>query len=199
MIIAPVRQRYRFAPGSGLRQGPLGLLVLGYFVGALLCLLFVDPACCRFDPAEPAPARVWGGLLGFWLSLAAFSLVRHWRSWSKRSPVWAALLAPFALAALLAVLTYPYLYAVDAVAGSQAVTYRGEVTGRWTRDGRSTLYGMRLRDARSGRELSLKIDKRQYDALRIGDRAVCEYRRGRMGFYFRWRFGAAPRCRFGQA
>lgn len=166
-----------------------------YFVGALLCLLFVEPACCRFEPDGPDSRRVLWWLLAPWLSLAALSLALHWRWWRRGSARWAAALAPFVLATLLAALTWPYLQAVNAVAGSRPASFGGEVVGRWQSAGRASIHGMRLRDARTGAVVSLRIDRSEYDALRAGDRAVCGYRRGRLGFYFRWRFGAQA-CRF---
>lgn len=179
-----------------MRAGPSALLVFAYFIGALLCLSFVDPACCRFEPDGPVGQRILWWLLAPWLALASVSLFVQWRWWRRGSSWWAAVLAPFVLAVLLAAFTWPYLQAVNAVAGSRPASFGGEVVGRWRSAGRASIHGMRLRDTRSGALVSLRIDKREYDALRVGDRAVCDYRRGRLGFYFRWRFFAPQGCRF---
>ncbi|ALN58934.1 hypothetical protein GLE_3590 [Lysobacter enzymogenes] len=179
-----------------MRGGPIGWLLVAHFVGALLSLISIEPGCCLFVPEEPDHDRVWRWLLLFWLALAAFSLVRHWPMWSWRSPAWMALLAPWVLAFLLAAFSWPYVYAANALAGSDAVRFDGVAIDRWEEDGRSPTYGVYLRDARSGAVVSLRIDRHEYAALRTGDRAVCDYRRGRLGFYFRWRLGAPQACRF---
>lgn len=178
------------------RAGPLRLLTFAYFAGALLSLLLIEPACCRFDPEAPDRDRVWNWLLLSWLSLGLISMIVHWRHWSWRNSIWATLFAPLSLAFAFAAFSWPYVLAANALAGSEAVAYRGAVSGLWEREGRSSTYGMYLRDERSGREVELEIPQSEHEAMQPGDRAACGYRRGRLGFFFRWRFSDAPDCRF---
>lgn len=191
---APRRLR---TPPFLLRGAGLALLGVGFLFGAILCTALIAPACCGPIPwVGDSSAVQWRTLAAAWLLTTGLYMALYWR-WLRLSNSLVGVAAlPLVASLLLTACSWPYLVVADALAGGEPVRYHGVVTDTWKRHERTTLHGLTLRDGASGATVRLRISLRDYERMRIGDRADCRYRRGRIGSPFRWRWDAGEACSY---
>lgn len=191
MIVIATAPRSHRAPPEILRSLGLLLLVAPFFLGALVCMALIDPACC--DVGNDLSLLY---LYVPWLLLACAYTARYWHWMSKGKSIGYSLVAVAAISLLLAGFTGPYVYMANALSGNRPVHYEGFVTGKWYTRGRSSTYAMVLRDEALARKVSIRISKPDFDALKAGDRAACDFLVGGFGIAYRWRLASGPDCTF---
>lgn len=182
-------------PPVMLRGGVLGALTLAFLFGAFVCAALVAPACCSAGPwiGDSSDTQLrW--LAAAWLLATGLYTIRYRRWLRRRYSRWHLMAMPLLASLALVICSWPYLVVADALAGTEAVRYHGEVTDKWLHRSRTTTYGIVVRDDLSGEKAKLRVFIREYEALQVGDRAQCDYRRGRLGLVFSWRWEEKRAC-----
>ena len=167
-------------------------LFIGFSVSAVVWLILIDtPVNAGFNDS----AR-W-----LWIPLLVVVALYTWRYWSQlrdgvrgRKPWWVVVQSA-AMFLMLLLYSWPHSLLFNAIGAGDDVRLRGPVVDKHVASGRYRSYHVAFVDEHTGMRTVIDVPRGVYEQVVVGHRMVCRFRRGSLGFLYRWRYGqAAPAC-----
>lgn len=179
------------------------LVLLVLFGNGLLALMTIDLVCtgdgCRRGRFIAIDGRDIGIFFVVWgvCALVLLGYLRRYRHWFalRRESRGQVALFVLTVSGLMALMSMSLAMQFNAFGAQASRTWNGRVADRWCSSGRTREYLVVI-ESEGEAPIRVALDYRQFRELRVGDRARCTYRIGRLGWAFRWRRSDPRACAF---